>query len=134
MKVYTSYFGNSAKLSKAGVMIIGITLYPPKWFYGPNLKEVAPTPAIFAISNQPDEVYNPRFRKEVLGKVNPTAFYQKLEQMSQGRDVALCCYEKPDEKCHRFLVAEWMEENLGIEVPEFGQSKAPKVVEGDLFG
>ena len=134
MKVYTSYFGNSSKLAKANVMVVGITLYPPKWFYGPNLREVAPTPQIFAISNQPDEVYNPRFRREVLGKVNPQEFYEKLKQLGHGKDVALCCYEKPDDKCHRFLVAEWLEQNLGIEVPEFGVSKNPKVVQADLFG
>ena len=134
MKVYTSYFGNSAKLSKAGVMVVGITLYPPKWFYGPNLREVAPTQAIFAISNAPDEVYNPRFRREVLSKVDPHEFYRKLQNLSQGKDVALCCYEKPDDKCHRFLVAEWLETNLGIEVPEFGVSKNPKYVQADLFG
>ena len=134
MKVYTSYFGNSAKLSKAGVMVIGITLYPPKWFYGPNLREVAPTPQIFSISNAPDEVYNPRFRREVLAKVNPQEFYEKLKQLGHGKDVALCCYEKPDDKGHRFLVAEWLEQNLGIEVPEFGVSKNPKVVQADLFG
>lgn len=134
MKVYTSYFGNSAKLSKAGVVVVGITLYPPKWFYGYNLREVAPTPQIFAISNQPDEVYNPRFRREVLAKVDPKAFYEKLKQIGGGRDVALCCYEKPDDKCHRFLVAEWLEQNLGIEVPEFGVSKNPKYTQADLFG
>lgn len=134
MKVYTSYFGNSQKLSKAGVVVIGITLYPPKWFYGPNLREVAPTPAIFAISNQPDEVYNPRFRREVLARVNPQEFYEKLRQIGHGKDVALCCYEKPDEKCHRFLVAEWLQNSLGIEVTEFGQSKNPKVTQADLFG
>lgn len=134
MKVYTSYFANGKKLAKANIMMVGITLYPPKWFYGPNLREVAPTPAIFAISSQPDEVYNPRFRMEVLAKVDPRAFYQKLQQISQGRDIALCCYEKPDDKCHRFLVSEWLEQNLGIEVPEFGVSKNPKVIQGDLFG
>jgi len=133
MKIYTSYFANGKKLSEAGVMMIGITLYPPKWFYGPNLREVAPTYALFQISDAPDEVYNPRFRNEVLAKVNPQEFYKKLNDIGKGKDIALCCYEKPDEKCHRFLVAQWLEESLGIKVPEFGENKKPKYIELDLF-
>lgn len=113
--------------------MIGITLYPPKWFYGPNLREVAPTYALFQISDAPDEVYNPRFRNEVLAKVNPQEFYKKLNDIGKGKDIALCCYEKPDEKCHRFLVAQWLEESLGIKVPEFGENKKPKYIELDLF-
>lgn len=133
MNIYTSYFSNGKKLSEAGVMMVGITLYPPKWFYGPNLREVAPTYAIFQISDAPDEVYNPRFRNEVLAKVNPQQFYQKLMDISKGKDVALCCYEKPNEKCHRFLVAQWIEESLGIKVPEFSEKKKPQYIEMDLF-
>lgn len=134
MNIYTSYFANGKKLSAAGVMMIGITLYPPKWFYGPNLKEVAPTYAIFNISDAPDEIYNARFRKEVLAKVNAQAFYHKLQSMSNGKDIALCCYEKPGDKCHRHLVGQWLEEQLGIKVIEFGSNEKPKYIQPDLFG
>ena len=133
MKIYTSYFGNLKKLEKANIMAIGITLYPPRWFYGPNLKDVAPTHALFSISDAPDEVYNPRFFDEVLSKVDPKEFVERIEMMSKGKDVALCCYEKPNEKCHRFLVAEWLEKNIGIEVKEFGLSQNPKIVQASLF-
>lgn len=134
MKIYTSYFANGKKLKAADVVMIGITLYPPKWFYGTNLWEVAPTKAIFHAGDLPDEVYNPRFKREVLAKVNPQQFVRQLEQISGGKDVALCCYEKPGDKCHRFLVAEWLESSLGIKVPEFGVDEKPKYIQGDLFG
>ena len=134
MRIYTSYFANGKKLSAAGVRMVGITLYPPKWFNGPNLKQVAPTYAIFNISDAPDEIYNARFRKEVLARVNAQQFVQKLQQLTGGHDVALCCYERPDEKCHRHLVGQWLEEQLGIKVIEFGSDGKPKYIEPDLFG
>lgn len=134
MKIYTSYFANGKKLKAAGVMMVGITLYPPKWFNGPNLKIVAPTYALFNISDAPDEIYNARFRKEVLAKVSPQNFYQELQKMSGGHDVALCCYEKPGDKCHRYLVGKWLEEQLGIKVIEFGTDEKPKYIQQDLFG
>lgn len=43
MKIYTSYFANSKKLRKEGIVVIGIALYPPKWYVGPSLK-MAPPP------------------------------------------------------------------------------------------
>lgn len=35
-----------------------------------------------------------------------------------GPDVVLLCYEKPGQFCHRRLVAEWFEQELGLVVPE----------------
>ena len=114
--------------------MVGITLYPPKWFNGTNLKQVAPTYALFNISDAPDEVYNARFRNEVLSKVDARQFVQQLQLITGGRDVALCCYEKPGDKCHRHLVGQWLEEQLGIKVIEFGSDEKPKYIQQDLFG
>ena len=55
MKVYTSYFANSKKLAAAGIKVIGVALYPPRWFYGFSMKNVAPTPSILYAKGQTHE-------------------------------------------------------------------------------
>lgn len=33
---------------------------------------------------------------------------RELSELSEGKDVALICYEKSSDFCHRHLVAEWL--------------------------
>lgn len=123
MKIYTSYFSNAKRLQADGVKMIGISLYPPRWFMGVSLKQVAPTKALFAAGQLSDEEYEKRFNREVLSRVDAMDFYRELERVGKGQDVALCCFEKNRNECHRKNVAEWLERELGIEVPEYGALK-----------
>lgn len=118
MKIYTSYFSNSQRLAAAGVKPIGIALYPPKWFKGVSLKVVAPTASIL-YGAKGEEDYTRRYKTEVLSHINPKQFIETVESHSCGKDVALCCFEKPGDFCHRHLVAQWLKETLGIIVEEF---------------
>ena len=47
-----------------------------------------------------------------LSQLDPKKVYEELD----GK--ILLCYEKETDFCHRFLVASWLEFNLGIEVKE----------------
>ncbi len=132
MKIYTSYFANGAKLQKAGIMIIGIALYPPKWFNGMSNKYVSPSWDILHNSKSKED-YAQRFDTEILARRDPKAFLTAIEKMSNGKDVALCCFEKPDEFCHRHLVAKWLNEKLGLQIEEFGISHNPVFAEQSLF-
>ena len=58
---------------------------------------------------------------------------RKLQEVSGGRDIALCCFEKPDDFCHRHLLADWLNEKLNLGVEEFGKSKEPKYKQLSLF-
>ena len=103
MKIYTSYFGNSRKLQQAGIKVVGISLYPPRWFNGISLKQVAPTKSILFANGQTQEEYTRRYRSEVLSQQDMKQFLKTVEQASGGQDVALCCYEKPEDFCHRHI-------------------------------
>lgn len=135
MKIYTSYFGNSKKLQQAGIKVIGISLYPPRWFNGISLKQVAPTKSILFANGQTQEEYTRRYRSEVLSRQDMQQFLKTVEQASGGQDVALCCYEKPEDFCHRHILADWIKEKLGIEISEYGYTpkKEPDYVQGTLF-
>ena len=60
-------------------------------------------------------------------------FLTNIERLANGKDVALCCYEKPGDFCHRHLVAKWMNEKLGVQIEEFGVSKKPTYIQTSLF-
>lgn len=122
MKIYTSYFSNGKRLSAANVMMVGVALFPPKWFYGQSLKQLAPSYGIFNEKPFSAERYTQRYLNEVLSHVDPYWVIEVLERISGGRDVALCCFEKPGDFCHRHILAQWLMENTGVEVTEFGAS------------
>jgi hypothetical protein len=63
-----------------------------------------------------EDEYTQRYRAEVLSKLDPARVYSDL-----GEDAVLLCWERPGAFCHRRLVAEWFEENLGVLVPEVGE-------------
>lgn len=135
MKIYTSYFGNSRKLQQAGIKVIGISLYPPRWFNGISLKQVAPTKSILFANGQTQEEYTRRYRSEVLSQQDMKQFLKTVEQASGGQDIALCCYENPEDFCHRHILADWIKEKLGIEILEYGYTpkKEPDYIQGSLF-
>ncbi|MBQ8969194.1 MAG: DUF488 domain-containing protein [Bacteroidaceae bacterium] len=125
MKIYTSYFANSKKLAQAGIKVIGVALYPPRWFYGVSMKNVAPTASILYAKGQTHEQYTERYKREVLARVNPQQFMAQLRAYSNGQDVALCCFEKPGDFCHRHILAEWLSQTTGETIIEYGQPTTP---------
>ena len=122
MKVYTSYFANSKNLSKEGIVVISIARYSPKWFSGQRYTKVAPTG--WMLSNNCTHDQYLRSYDNILRHLNPNEVIREVGELSQGRDVALCCYEKPGDFCHRHLLADWLTKN-GIEVKEW-ESKEDK--------
>jgi len=44
-----------------------------------------------------------------------------------GPNAILLCWESFNVRCHRRLVAEWLEENLGIVVPELDHERAESI-------
>ena len=120
MKIYTSYFGNYRNFGDK--IPISIALYPPKGFYfRGELKALAPTNKILECKNN-QEVYTNLFNKR-LDDFSAKKVFEYFESLYGGKDVVLLCYEKPPQFCHRHLVAEWLEKELGIEVKELDYKK-----------
>lgn len=132
MKIYTSYFSNSKKLSENGIVVLGVSLWPPKWFNGHSLFEVAPK-AFMLKSDLTREQYIDCYQKYVLDKLDAYKVIASIEQLSYGRDVALCCFEKPGDFCHRHLLSKWLTEKTGIDIEEFGTHKEEVKVEPIQF-
>jgi hypothetical protein len=64
---------------------------------------------------------------EILAQLDPAEVYATL-----GENAVLLCWEKPNEWCHRRLVAEWFEAALQIEIPEYGLMRPLSVAYRDM--
>lgn len=122
MKIYTSYFAKEKKLKENGIVPIGISIWPPKFYFGAHLKYLAPKRYMMS-DNVTREQYTQMYFRDVLGVLNPERVIADIERISNGKDVALLCYEKPEDFCHRHLFAQWITEQTGVEVNEWGVVK-----------
>ncbi len=116
MKIYTSYFAKVKEIEKRGIMPINIALYPPRFFFGKSIRYVAPSRSILK-DTRSDEEYIRRYKAEILANLDVKRLVADLEALSGGKDVALLCYEKPGDLCHRHLLADYMNER-GYDVRE----------------
>jgi uncharacterized protein YeaO (DUF488 family) len=63
-----------------------------------------------------------KYRNEILSKLSPIKIYEDLIETlnkSNKHHLALLCYEKPGDPCHRRIAAEWLESGNSILVPEY---------------
>ena len=60
-----------------------------------------------------EKTFRRLYTYEVLSKLDPQEVYARL-----GPNAILLCWELPGRFCHRRILAEWLEENLKIKVPE----------------
>ena len=123
---FTSYFANLKNLPKY-IEPIAICGGIPDWYKGLWYKKLAPSWSIWKEwhdSNEPDknEHYVSRFVPEILGELDVKQVADDLKKMADSKTPCLICYEKPNEFCHRHVVAKWLTDD-GFETEEFGKIK-----------
>jgi uncharacterized protein YeaO (DUF488 family) len=117
--VYTSYFAIMKKLPPE-IVPISICAKAPDWYTGKQYKKLAPKHGFFAEwkKNHDNQYYIEHFNREVLDLLDPKKVLKELNAIAEGKPFALVCYEKPEDFCHRHLVADWLTKN-GIEAKEY---------------
>ena len=118
MKIYTSYFANYRNFP-GEAKVVGVTRFAPAYWKGANIAALAPSEELlreYRSCNIDEFMFKVKYLRE-LGdrKLKPEFVREELEKFSKGFDVILCCYEKPNEFCHRHILAEW----LGNDVKEW---------------
>ena len=110
--IYTSYFAQLRNLPE-DIIPISICGKAPDWYKGIQFKELAPKYDFFIKWKQTHDnnYYIEHFQKEVLDELNIGDILIELYTLSDDKDIALICYEKPTDFCHRHLVAKWFNEN-----------------------
>jgi hypothetical protein len=88
----------------------------PEWYTGRQYKKLAPKLDFFLKYKQDgdESYYTEQFKRRVLGVLDPNKVWEEL-----GEDSILLCWESPGEFCHRRIVAEWFQNELGVIVPEY---------------
>lgn len=117
--IYTSYFANIKKLPSDIIPIAICGKRPLNWT-GLSYPKLAPKKSFFLEwkKNNDNNYYIEHFQKEVLNLLQPQEVIKELYLLSNGKDIALICYESSDKFCHRHLVAKWLNEN-GLNVKEY---------------
>lgn len=125
MKIYTSYFANYRKFN-SNTISIGITRFPPKWWKGKNLKELAPSEKLLRNYRNgliSEEEFAIQYKNELWNAgLTPGIVKKGLEKIGQGHDIVLCCYEKPEDFCHRKVLADWLSDVVEFEYKNKGES------------
>lgn len=99
-------------------MGVAICLYPPIDWAGLQFPTLAPPRHLFFAKKGgqlDNKQYEEIYFKEVLDKLDPQYIYDMF------RNNVLLCWEEPGKFCHRRIVAKWLEDKLGVEVPEWNK-------------
>ena len=117
--IYTTYFYNLRNIPKS-IIPISIAGKSPDWYKGLEYKKLAPKYSFFKIwkETKNNNYYIKCFRDQVLSLLNAEDVFDELIAIAGTDKFVLVCYEKPDDFCHRHLVAEWFKEN-GYDCMEF---------------
>ena len=77
-------------------------------------------------------LYLPRYAA-ILNALDPLQVWDDLHRLAGDQEPVLLCWERPpftaSNWCHRRLAADWFQDRLGVEVPEW--SVGP--IQGQLF-
>jgi hypothetical protein len=121
--IYTTYFAKLKKLPE-NIIHIAICAKPPVGYNGHIYRALATKYDFFAkykIDGNAKE-FTENYVGQVLNQLNPvkvvTELYYQLGLAPNTCDIALVCFEKSTDFCHRHLVGEWLRE-AGYECKEW---------------
>lgn len=119
--IYTSYFPKIKELEGNGIVPVAVCAKVPDWYSGLRYSQLAPSYDILMDFKRVHdcEQYKLRYHREILDRLSAARVVDALETLSSAADVALICYERPDDFCHRHLVADWLNHN-GFSCAEWG--------------
>ncbi len=125
--LYTTYFANLRKLPDK-IVPISICGKAPEWYYGLQYKNLAPKWSFFSEwkKSHDNDYYIRCFNEQVLNGLSAENVYSELISLSNSFDIALVCYERPNDFCHRHIVASWFLSN-GIIAQEYSDKEGEKM-------
>jgi Protein of unknown function, DUF488 len=109
--ITTSNFAKSGKHADAVAISQGV----PRFYRGKRYMLLAPPR--WLLKAEDPELFDREYRKQ-LESLDAKQVAEDL-----GANAILLCWESFNVRCHRRLVAEWLEARLGIVVPELGHAR-----------
>lgn len=117
--IYTGYYSKVKKYEEEGLTPIAISGTVPSFFKGAAWKWLAPKWQSFAEwkNGEMDNFqYSEKYIEEVLEKLDKE---ELRELILSVKDPVFICYEKSGDFCHRHILADWLEDKLGLVVEEY---------------
>ncbi|EFL53085.1 protein of unknown function DUF1130 [Solidesulfovibrio fructosivorans JJ]] len=109
--ITVSYFASKAPSDRK----ICIAKGRPRYFKGLSFRDFAPL--------NPHDLndWQNRYRRELEARYPDALSLQAALGRIEDRvpNPILCCYEKDPAECHRTILAQFIQERLGLEVPEW---------------
>lgn len=114
MKIWTTYYANLKNLP-GYILPVSIAGWAPKGWDGEEYKKVAPKKSWFweYKRTEDQEFYVTKYYETVLSDLSKESVVKDLEDIlsrhPEYTEIALVCYEKPEDFCHRHILAAWLE-------------------------
>lgn len=120
MNIFTSNFAKAKSLDHSKYLVVAISRYVPKGYSGVRELRFAPSRQLLMSYKKglSTDIYTQLFFNELRNKESVYSVFKDLARLSNGRDIVLCCYEKPGDFCHRRLIADFVLSNWNYEIKE----------------
>ncbi len=119
MAVYTSYFGMARRFPKEKFIKTAVCYSVPRGIGIWN--SVVPDPdLVFGMKRGEitKEYYEQKYYEMLLSRKEQIE--NNIPYLKNGeKDVVLLCYEKPDDWCHRHILARFLNEHFDLDVHEY---------------
>ena len=118
MDVFTGYYAQMKKYRAADLVPVSIAFVTPVWYEGETCFDVAPPHKLiseYKAGRLSVEEYSKQYIQYLDNNVKWGKVMKKLKEISaknDNKDLVLCCYEKPEDFCHRHLLAKYLNENI----------------------
>lgn len=120
MNIYTSYFSHASSLDSSRFFVVSISRFSPRGFHGFECLEFAPPADLLRSFKRglSERDYSRLYREWVLECCDVRRVFVDIAKVCGGRDIVLCCYERPDSFCHRHLLSDYVFEKYGYRIQE----------------
>jgi uncharacterized protein DUF488 len=128
-RIYTSHWRNP-ELKDLAAVIVSISRGRPRWplpFRYRRYDELAPSDRAWAQQDQ--RAFRASYEQQ-LREIGARTILERLAEIGAGRPCVLLCWERdptdPETPCHRRYLAELLEREAGIAVPELKVDDLPQ--------
>lgn len=118
--IYTGYYAKLKKYEEDGLYPIAISVKVPDSYTKAYWDDFAPRYEDF-LEWKSGRIDNMEFTSRYKGwldSLNKQEIRDVLEEL-KNETIVFLCYEKAGDFCHRHILADWLEENIGVRVEEY---------------
>lgn len=120
MNVYTSNYAKARSLDSHKFFVVGISRFVPRDFGGYRCLDFAPSSRLLSDykAGLSESEYTERYIKSLGRPSFVHSVFEQLARLACGRDLVLCCFERPESFCHRHLLSDYVFNHFGYRIEE----------------